>query len=235
MRLSVKEVTAGYGAVAVIRGISLEVSTGEWVVVIGSNGAGKSTLFKVISGLLKPASGHVFLDDRELTALPSHDIVNLGVIQVPEGRMLFPRMNVRDNLLLGGRNIRARMHVAKNLEKVYDLFPVLKIRGAQEAGTLSGGEQQMVAIARGLMAAPKVLLLDEPSLGLAPLLVHEIFGSLDVLNKDGMTILLVEQNVIVSLKTAQRGYVLENGEVLMSGKSEDLMKDDRTKQAYLGI
>ena len=235
MRLSVKKVTAGYGAVAVIRGISLEVSTGEWVVVIGSNGAGKSTLFKVISGLLKPASGHVFLDDRELTALPSHDIVNLGVIQVPEGRMLFPRMNVKDNLLLGGRNIRARMHVAKNLEKVYDLFPVLKIRGAQEAGTLSGGEQQMVAIARGLMAAPKVLLLDEPSLGLAPLLVNEIFGSLDVLNKDGMTILLVEQNVIVSLKTAQRGYVLENGEVLMSGKSEDLMKDDRTKQAYLGI
>jgi len=235
LRLSVKKVTAGYGAVAVIRGISLEVSTGEWVVVIGSNGAGKSTLFKVISGLLKPASGHVFLDDRELTALPSHDIVNLGVIQVPEGRMLFPRMNVKDNLLLGGRNIRARMHVAKNLEKVYDLFPVLKIRGAQEAGTLSGGEQQMVAIARGLMAAPKVLLLDEPSLGLAPLLVNEIFGSLDVLNKDGMTILLVEQNVIVSLKTAQRGYVLENGEVLMSGKSEDLMKDDRTKQAYLGI
>jgi branched-chain amino acid transport system ATP-binding protein len=231
----VKDVTAGYGAVAVIRGISLEVSTGEWVFVIGSNGAGKSTLFKVISGLLKPASGHVFLDDRELTALPSHDIVNLGVIQVPEGRMLFPRMNVRDNLLLGGRNIRARMHVAKNLEKVYDLFPVLKIRGAQEAGTLSGGEQQMVAIGRGLMAAPKVLLLDEPSLGLAPLLVNEIFESLDALNKDGMTILLVEQNVIVSLRTAQRGYVLENGEVLMSGKSEDLMKDDRTKQAYLGI
>ena len=235
MRLSVKAVTAGYGAVAVIRDVSLEVSMGEWVVVIGSNGAGKSTLFKVISGLVKPASGHVFLDDRELTALPSHEIVNLGVIQVPEGRMLFPRMNVKDNLLLGGRNIRARTHVAANLEKVYDLFPVLRKRGAQEAGTLSGGEQQMVAIGRGLMALPRVLLLDEPSLGLAPLLVNEIFGSLDVLNKEGMTILLVEQNVIVSLKTAQRGYVLENGEVVMSGKSEDLMNDDRTKQAYLGI
>lgn len=235
MRLSVKDVTAGYGPIAVIRDISLEVSTGEWVVVIGSNGAGKSTLFKVISGLVKPASGQVFLDDRELTALPSHDIVNLGIIQVPEGRMLFPRMNVKDNLLLGGRNIRARTHIAENLEKVYDLFPVLEKRAAQEAGTLSGGEQQMVAIGRGLMALPRVLLLDEPSLGLAPLLVNEIFGALNTLNKDGMTILLVEQNVIVSLKTAQRGYVLENGEVVMSGKSEDLMNDERTKKAYLGM
>ena len=235
MRLSVKDITAGYGAVAVIKGVSLEVSTGEWVVVIGSNGAGKSTLFKVISGLLRPKSGNIFLDDRELTALPSHEIVNLGVIQVPEGRMLFPKMNVKDNLLLGGRNTRARTHIADNLEKVYDLFPVLEKRATQEAGTLSGGEQQMVAIGRGLMALPRVLLLDEPSLGLAPLLVKDIFGSLDVLNKDGMTILLVEQNVIVSLKTAQRGYVLENGEIVMSGKSEDLMNDDRTKRAYLGI
>jgi len=235
LRLSVKDITAGYGAVAVIKGVSLEVSTGEWVVVIGSNGAGKSTLFKVISGLLRPKSGNIFLDDLELTALPSHEIVNLGVIQVPEGRMLFPKMNVKDNLLLGGRNTRARTHIADNLEKVYDLFPVLKKRATQEAGTLSGGEQQMVAIGRGLMALPRVLLLDEPSLGLAPLLIKDIFGSLDVLNKDGMTILLVEQNVIVSLKTAQRGYVLENGEIVMSGKSEDLMNDDRTKRAYLGI
>jgi len=211
------------------------VSTGEWVVVIGSNGAGKSTLFKVISGLLRPKSGNIFLDDRELTTLPSHEIVNLGVIQVPEGRMLFPKMNVKDNLLLGGRNTRARTHIADNLEKIYDLFPVLKKRATQEAGTLSGGEQQMVAIGRGLMALPRVLLLDEPSLGLAPLLIKDIFGSLDVLNKDGMTILLVEQNVIVSLKTAQRGYVLENGEIVMSGKSEDLMNDDRTKRAYMGI
>jgi len=205
LRLSVKDITAGYGAVAVIRDVSLEVSTGEWVVVIGSNGAGKSTLFKVISGLVKPKSGTVFLDDRELTALPSHEIVNLGVIQVPEGKMLFPRMNVKDNLLLGGRNTRARTHIAESLEKVYELFPVLNKRASQEAETLSGGEQQMVAIGRGLMALPRVLLLDEPSLGLAPLLVKEIFGSLGILNKDGMTILLVEQNVIVSLKTAQRG------------------------------
>jgi len=235
LRLSVKKITAGYGAVAVIREVSLEVSTGEWVVVIGGNGAGKSTLFRVISGLVKPKSGNIYLDDQELTALPSHEIVNLGVIQVPEGRMLFPRMNVKDNLLLGGRNTRARTHIAENLEKIYDLFPILKKRAAQEAGTLSGGEQQMVAIGRGLMALPRVLLLDEPSLGLAPLLINEIFGSLDILNKGGMTILLVEQNVIASLKTAQRGYVLENGEIVMSGKSKDLMNDDRTKQAYLGI
>jgi branched-chain amino acid transport system ATP-binding protein len=235
LRLSVNSITAGYCAVAVIRGVSLEVSTGEWVVVIGGNGAGKSTLFKVISGLVRPKSGHIYLDDRDLTALPSHEIVNLGVIQVPEGRMLFPGMNVKDNLLLGGRNRRARMHIAENLEKVYDLFPILKKRAAQEAGTLSGGEQQMVAVGRGLMALPRVLLLDEPSLGLAPLLVNEIFGSLDLLNKGGMTIFLVEQNVIVSLKTARRGYVLENGQIVMSGSSEDLMKDDRTRRAYLGI
>jgi branched-chain amino acid transport system ATP-binding protein len=231
----VKDITAGYGAVAVIREVSLEVSTGEWVVVIGGNGAGKSTLFKVISGLVRPRSGNIYLDDRELTALPSYEIVNLGVIQVPEGRMLFPRMNVKENLLLGGRNTRARAHIAENLEKVYGLFPILEKRSAQEAGTLSGGEQQMVAISRGLMALPRILLLDEPSLGMAPLLVNEIFASLDILNKGGMTILLVEQNVIVSLKTAERGYVLENGEIIMSGKSEDLMKDDRTKRAYLGI
>jgi branched-chain amino acid transport system ATP-binding protein len=149
--------------------------------------------------------------------------------------MLFPRMNVKDNLLLGGRNKRARTRVAQNLEKVYGLFPVLKKRAAQEAGTLSGGEQQMVAIGRGLMARPRVLLLDEPSLGLAPLLVKEIFESLTLLNRDGMTILLVEQNVIVSLRHAQRGYVLENGEIVMSGRSDDLMNDERTRQAYLGV
>jgi branched-chain amino acid transport system ATP-binding protein len=234
LRLDVKGITAGYGAVAVIREVSLHVSTGEWVVVIGGNGAGKSTLFKVISGLVKPVSGSITLNEEELTSLPSHEIVNLGVIQVPEGRMLFPRMNVRDNLLLGGRNKRARWHVSENLKRVYDLFPILKKRAGQEAQTLSGGEQQMVAIGRGLMALPRVLLLDEPSLGLAPLLVNEIFASLGILNKSGMTILLVEQNVIVSLKTAQRGYVLENGKIVMSGKSGDLMNDERTKQAYLG-
>ncbi len=233
--LSVQKVTAGYGAVDVVKDVSLEVDTGEWVTVIGCNGSGKSTLFRVISGLIKPRSGNVFLEDRELTALPSHEIVNLGVIQVPEGRMLFPHMNVKENLLLGGRNKRARDRIASSMEKVYQLFPVLKARESQEAGTLSGGEQQMLATSRGLMAEPRVLLLDEPSLGLAPLLVAEIFRVLESLNKEGMTILLVEQNVIVSLKGAQRGYVLENGEIVLSGRSQDLMNDERTKRAYMGM
>ena len=235
MLLNVKEVTAGYGAVAIVKDVSLEVDKGEWVVVIGGNGAGKSTLFKVISGLLKCKSGKVFLDGRELTTLPSHEIVNLGVIQVPEGRMIFPRMNVKENLLLGGRNKRARDHIAFNLEKVYQLFPILDKRAGQEAGTLSGGEQQMLAIGRGLMAMPRVLLLDEPSLGLSPLLVTNIFTALEGLNQDGMTILLVEQNVIVSLKSSHRAYVLENGQIAISGKSQDIIKDERTKRAYLGV
>jgi len=233
--VSVQDITAGYGSVTVIKNISLEVDRGEWVAVIGGNGAGKSTLFRVISGLVRPRSGKIYFEGRELTALPPHEIVNKGIIQVPEGRMLFPKMNVIDNLLLGGRNRRARNNVNESLKKVYDLFPILEKRASQEAGTLSGGEQQMLATARGLMALPRVLLLDEPSLGLAPLMVREIFNSLQILNKEGMTILMVEQNVVVSLKNAERAYVLENGEIVMSGSSKDLINDDRTKQAYLGI
>ncbi len=235
MLVSVQDITAGYGSVTVIKNISLEVDRGEWVAVIGGNGAGKSTLFRVISGLVRPRSGKIYFEGRELTALPPHEIVNKGIIQVPEGRMLFPKMNVIDNLLLGGRNRRARNNVNESLKKVYDLFPILEKRASQEAGTLSGGEQQMLATARGLMALPRVLLLDEPSLGLAPLMVREIFNSLQILNKEGMTILMVEQNVVVSLKNAERAYVLENGEIVMSGSSKDLINDDRTKQAYLGI
>jgi len=233
--LSVNNVTAGYGGVPILKKVSLEVDEGEWVAVIGGNGAGKSTLFKVVSGLIKPKSGAVFLEETELTAISSHEIVNLGVIQVPEGRMLFPRMNVKENLLLGGRNQRAREHVSTNLERVYHLFPILEKRETQEAGTLSGGEQQMLATARGLMAMPRILLLDEPSLGLSPILVTEIFRSLTELNRKGMTILLVEQNVVVSLRSSHRAYVLENGAIVMNGTSRDLMKDERTKRAYLGV
>jgi branched-chain amino acid transport system ATP-binding protein len=233
--LRVERITAGYGAVATIRSVSLEVKKTEWVVVIGGNGVGKSTLFKVISGLIKPKSGKVFLDNFDLTALPSYEIVNRGVIQVPEGRQIFPRMSVRENLLLGGRNHRAKTHMASNLEKVYQLFPVLKERGRQEGATLSGGEQQMLAIGRGLMAMPEILLLDEPSLGLAPLVIYEIFGTLRKLNQEGLTILMVEQNVKISLKNSQRGYVMENGEIVASEDSQDLVKDERTKRAYLGI
>jgi branched-chain amino acid transport system ATP-binding protein len=231
----VKHITAGYGPVPVVRDVSLSVDRGEWVVVLGSNGAGKSTLFKVISGLVRPQSGDVRFGDEELTVLPPHEIVELGIIQVPEGRMLFPRMSVKENLLLGGRNSRATAHIDANLEKVYGLFPALKSREKQEAGTLSGGEQQMLATGRGLMALPQVLLLDEPSLGLAPLLVGEIFKKLEDLNRDGMTILLVEQNVQASLRRSHRGYVLENGEIVTSGDSGELLKDERTKSAYLGM
>ena len=234
MLLSVEKITAGYGALSVIKNISLEVNKGEWVVVIGGNGAGKSTLFRVISGLMKPKAGKILLENNDLAALATHEIVELGVIQVPEGRLVFPRMNVRENLLLGGRNTRAKPHNASSLEKVFHLFPKLKEREGQEAGTLSGGEQQMLAIGRGLMAMPKVLMLDEPSLGLAPILVAEIFKTLNLLNQEGMTILLVEQNVVMSLKSSQRGYVIENGEIVLSGNSQDLIKDERTKRAYLG-
>lgn len=234
MLLSVKRITAGYGKVAVVKNVSLEVDKGEWVVVIGGNGAGKSTLFRVISGLIRPKSGKVFLSDSELSALPSYEIVNLGVIQVPEGRMVFPRMNVKENLLLGGRNKRARDHIDSTLENVYHLFPILDKRATQEAGTLSGGEQQMLAIGRGLMARPRILLLDEPSWGLSPLLVTDIFRAMEELNKDGMTILLVEQNVVASLKKSHRAYIMENGEIRMNGNSQDLIKDERIKRAYLG-
>ena len=235
MLLSVENVTAGYGALTIIKDLSLEVNVGEWVVVIGGNGAGKSTLFKVISGLMKPKTGKVLLDGSDLTSLSPHEIVELGVIQVPEGRMIFPYMNVKENLLLGGRNSRARPHIASTLEKVYQLFPKLKERETQQGGTLSGGEQQMLAIGRGLMALPRVLMLDEPCLGLAPILIGEIFKTLHVLNQEGMTILLVEQNVITSLKSSQRGYVIENGQIALSGNSQDLIQDERTKRAYLGI
>jgi branched-chain amino acid transport system ATP-binding protein len=232
--LSVEKITAGYGALAVIKDISLGVNEGEWVVVIGGNGAGKSTLFRVISGLMKPKAGRVLLENSDLTTLPTHEIVDLGIIQVPEGRLIFPRMNVKENLLLGGRNSRAKPHIASSLEKVYQLFPKLKEREAQEGSTLSGGEQQMLAIGRGLMARPKILMLDEPSLGLAPILVAEIFRTLHVLNQEGMTLLLVEQNVVMSLKSSQRGYVIENGQIVLSGNSQDLIQDERTKRAYMG-
>ena len=234
MLLSVEKITAGYGVLAVIKDISLGVNEGEWVVVIGGNGAGKSTLFRVISGLMKPKAGRVLLENSDLTTLPTHEIVDLGIIQVPEGRLIFPRMNVKENLLLGGRNLRAKPHIASSLEKVYQLFPKLKEREAQEGATLSGGEQQMLAIGRGLMAMPKILMLDEPSLGLAPILVAEIFRTLHVLNQEGMTLLLVEQNVVMSLKSSQRGYVIENGQIVLSGNSQDLIQDERTKRAYMG-
>lgn len=233
--LKVDKVTAGYGVIPVIREVLVEVGEGETVALVGGNGAGKSTLLKVISGLLKPKGGQVFLEKANLTALAPHEIVDVGVIQVPEGRRLFPRMNVKENLLLGGRNTRARQNVDVLLDKVYALFPVLQSKEKQEAGTLSGGEQQMVAIGRGLMAMPKVMLLDEPSLGLSPLLVSTIFETLVQLKQQGLTFMLVEQNVALSLKIADKGYVLENGKIALSGTGRSLLENDQVKTAYLGI
>ena len=227
--------TAGYGVIPVIREIQIEIGNEETVALVGGNGAGKSTLLKVISGLIKPRGGQVFFEDIDLTALPPHRIVDLGVIQVPEGRRIFPRMNVRENLLLGGRNIRARQNVESLMEKVHTLFPILKSKEKQEAGTLSGGEQQMLAIGRGLMAMPKLILLDEPSLGLSPLLVRAIFETLVRLKQQGLTILLVEQNVTLSLKVADKGYVLENGKIALSGSGKSLLENGQIKAAYWGI
>ena len=233
--LKVDKVTAGYGVIPVIREIQIEIGTEETVALVGGNGAGKSTLLKVISGLIKPRGGQVFFEDLDLTALPPHRIVDLGVIQVPEGRRIFPRMNVRENLLLGGRNIRARQSVESLMEKVHALFPVLKSKERQEAGTLSGGEQQMLAIGRGLMAMPKLILLDEPSLGLSPLLVRAIFEALVRLKQQGLTILLVEQNVTLSLKVADKGYVIENGKIALSGSGKSLLENRQIRAAYWGI
>jgi len=231
----VDKVTAGYGVIPVIREIQIEIGNEETVALVGGNGAGKSTLLKVISGLIKPRGGQVFFEDIDLTALPPHRIVDLGVIQVPEGRRIFPRMNVRENLLLGGRNLRARQNVDSLIEKVHTLFPILKSKEKQEAGTLSGGEQQMLAIGRGLMAMPKLILLDEPSLGLSPLLVRAIFETLVRLKQQGLTILLVEQNVTLSLKVADKGYVIENGKIALSGSGKSLLENGQIKAAYWGI
>jgi len=234
--LNLQSIHAGYGALKILRDISLVVEEGELVAMVGANGAGKSTLLKVISGQIKPASGTILFENEvELTGIPAHEVVQLGVIQVPEGRQLFPNMTVYENLLVGGINLRARDKRDENLKWVYDLFPIVKARKYQMASTLSGGEQQMLAIARGLMANPKLLLLDEPSLGLAPLIVEELFRVVKNLNQQGLTVLLVEQNVRLSLTISVRAYVIENGKITMDGPSAQLIEDEKVKKAFLGL
>ena len=233
--LSIDKINAGYGKVRVLCDISLEINEGEFVALLGSNGAGKSTVLKVISGMLRPTSGSVRLDGVDLTTLRAHKIVEQGIIQVPEGRQLFPKMTVLENLLIGGNNPKAKAARENSLNKVWHLFPVLEERKNQMAGTLSGGEQQMLAVGRGVMARPKILLLDEPSLGLGPILVTNVFKVLEEVNRDGITILLVEQNVKLSLNFSNRAYVLENGRIVMSGDSHQLLNDEAVKKAYLGI
>ncbi|MCS7288199.1 MAG: ABC transporter ATP-binding protein [Roseiflexus sp.] len=233
--LRVEHLNVAYDTLQVLWDVSLEVREGEIVALIGSNGAGKTTLLRTISGLMKPLSGLIRFMGEDITGLPPHEICRRGVIQVPEGRALFPRMRVIENLELGAYLPAARAQRHETIERVYRLFPRLKERWRQDAGTLSGGEQQMVAIGRALMARPKLLMLDEPSLGLAPVLVETIMEVLTHLNAEGMTILLVSQEVHQALAIAHRVYVIENGRIVRSGPSHELRNDDAVRSAYLGL
>jgi branched-chain amino acid transport system ATP-binding protein len=232
--LEIRALRGGYGAVEVLRGIDLEIRAGEIVAVLGSNGAGKSTLNNTVCGLLPPFGGSVLFDGGDITRARPADIVAAGLVQVPEGRRVFPDLTVRENLLLGGYR-RGRANRERNLERSLAVFPRLAGRLAQRAGTLSGGEQQMLAIGRGMMAEPRLLILDEPSLGLAPVLVEEMFALIGRLNAEGLAILLVEQNVAQSLEVARRAYVLENGACAFHGTPAELLARPELKRAYLGI
>jgi branched-chain amino acid transport system ATP-binding protein len=232
--LSVRGLRSGYGAVEVLRGIDLEVGPGEIVALLGSNGAGKTTFNHTVSALLPVRGGTIRFDGQDITRAHYRDVVGLGLIHVPEGRRIFPNLSALENLELGSF-ARARARRAANQERVYALFPRLKERSGQLAGTMSGGEQQMLAIGRGLMGEPRLLVLDEPSLGLSPLLVEELFALVGRLHEQGLGILLVEQNVAQSLEVAQRAYVMENGAIQFSGSSAELLASDRLRQAYLGV
>mgnify|MGYP003577577120 CR=1 FL=1 len=231
--LEVKALRAGYGAIEVLRGVDLDVAAGEIVALLGSNGAGKSTLNNNVSGLYRPFGGMIAFDGANIAGVPSMRIVDAGLVQVPEGRRVFPNLSVRENLELGSYR-RGRAARAKNLERVLAVFPRLNERLTQLAGTLSGGEQQMLAIGRGLMSEPRLLILDEPSLGLSPLLVEEMFALIGRLNRDGLAILLVEQNVVQSLAIAHRAYVLENGRIALSGAAAELAEHPELRKSYLG-
>ena len=233
--LRIDGIQVGYGDMTAVHEASLEVRQGETVALIGGNGAGKTTTLRAVSGLLPLRRGRIELDGRRLDGLGTADIVGLGVAHVPEGRQLFPTMTVRENLELGARSSEARRQRVETLQWVFELFPRLSERKGQMAGTLSGGEQQMCAIGRGLMAKPRLLMLDEPSLGLAPVMVKLIFEDLERINAEGLTILLVEQNVLRSLQLCHRGYVLENGRITLGGSRESLLQSPHIKQAYLGL
>lgn len=233
--LSIDKLNFSYGDLKVLWDINLEVHEGEIVTVVGANGAGKSTILKNISRLVKPDSGSITFQGKALEKLESHQVVELGVVQVPEGRKIFPEMTVLENLRMGSYIKSARKEREANVERVFGMFPRLKEREKQLGGTMSGGEQQMLAIARGLMANPKLLLLDEPSLGLSPLFVKIIFEIIQEINRQGVTILLVEQNVFQSLKIAHRAYVLETGRVVLTGPGNDLLDNEHVKKAFLGM
>jgi branched-chain amino acid transport system ATP-binding protein len=231
----VRNLTVKYGEICVLDGISLTVRERQVVSVLGANGAGKSSLLKAFSGLLHPASGEIIFLNTPITRLECHQVVNLGLVRVPEGRKLFPSLSVLENLELGSYLSRAKMMRKSSLEKVSDLFPILRTRKSQPAGTLSGGEQQMLAIARGLMSVPKLLMLDEPSLGLSPIFVKTIFEIVKQVSAEGTTVLLVEQNIYEALLLSDKGYVLENGKIVLEGRGKELLGNEYVKKAYLGI
>ncbi len=242
--LRLKNIRTFYGPIEALKGIDIEIHEGEIVCLIGSNGAGKSTALMTISGILKPGAGNTFFEGIEITDLPPHRIVGMGISQVPEGRRIFPRLTVIENLEMGAYSIAGRQRsddrknkkrrLSDRLERVFGLFPVLKERQRQQGGTLSGGEQQMLAIGRALMSGPKMLLLDEPSLGLAPIIMSKIFKTIKEINDEGVTVLLVEQNARAALTLSKRGYVLESGRITIHGTGEELLGNEQVKKAYLG-
>ena len=233
--LSVSNLSVGYKGFLAVRDVSLEVKRGEVVSLIGSNGAGKTTILKTILGLLKPAKGEIRLNNQVISGCPAYEIVKKNVSLVPEGRRLFPRLSVRDNLLLGAYTVGSKQQIAESLQTVEQLFPWVKARAAQRASTLSGGEQQQVAIARALMSRPDLLLLDEPSMGVTPKLVTEIFRTVDRIVGTGVTVLLVEQNICEALQVCHRAYVLQTGRIVMEGTGSELLRSDMVRKAYLGM
>ncbi len=233
--LEVEQLSAGYGEVQILRHVSLSVEAGEMVTLVGSNGAGKSTLLNTICGIIRPSAGRVALDGTDITGWTSEAIVAQGITQVPEGRRLFPQMSVRENLLMGAYRRRDQHGIQRDIEWMYELFPILEERQRQRAGSMSGGEQQMCAIARGLMARPRVLILDELSLGLAPIMLDVLVDALRKVHGEGTTIFVVEQDVATAFDLARTGYVLENGRVVLSGPTADLKTDPHVKKAYLGL
>ncbi len=232
--LELKNIHTYYGNIRAVRGISINVNAGEKVCMIGANGAGKSTTQMTISGIYKPVQGEIYFDDNEITRISAEQRVKMGISQVPEGRLIFPDMTVLENLELGAFLRNDKAGIRSDLNKIFDYFPVLAARQKQRGGSLSGGEQQMLAIGRSLMSNPRLLLLDEPSLGLAPLIVKQIFEIIQQINEEGTTILLVEQNAQLALNVTDRGYVMETGEITIEGNSTDLLSDERVRQAYLG-
>jgi len=232
--LELRDIHTYYGNIRAVRGISITVNSGEMVCLIGANGAGKSTTLMTTSGIHTPVEGSVYFEDRDITHTSAEDRVELGISQVPEGRLIFSDMTVLENIELGAYSRNDKQGIKEDIDKIFQFFPVLQERQKQRGGSLSGGEQQMLAIGRALMSQPRLLLLDEPSLGLAPLIVKQIFEIIQQINADGTTILLVEQNAQIALQVTDRGYVMETGEITIEGTSADLLADERVRQAYLG-